>query len=121
MKMVDSYLGSDLEIEGKVKLGKKSRIDGCCKGYVEAKGELDLGPNALIEGELKGESMVMGGKLKGAIHASKTLLMTESGRVEGNTFTPPGGFRLNRGAQCEGTIEMASPVALKLVEGAEEG
>src|SRR3989304_5088560 len=60
-KPSESVLAAGLTIEGKIEGNGNIRVAGRFKGNVNVKGELTIEPGASIDGEIKGDSGLVGG------------------------------------------------------------
>lgn len=64
-KTVSSHLSNDIRIEGNLISNSDLIFDGSIKGNIESKGNLTIGKNADVEGDLKAEQAVIEGKMNG--------------------------------------------------------
>lgn len=99
---VDATMQGSLTFRDPVNL----RINGSFDGTLDAKGNLTIGENAVVRAEIKGENIVIAGRVFGNIVAEKELRLTPPGRVTGNITTPR--LSIVEGAVLEGECHMTS-------------
>ena len=61
----ESILSAGLTIEGKIEGNGNIRVAGRFKGNVNVKGELTIEPGASIDGEVKADTVLVGGEVRG--------------------------------------------------------
>lgn len=114
-----TYLGASTSITGELRCGESLRIDGTVKGTVHCEQLLTVGEKGTIHAAIEGESVVIGGEVKGDIKASRKITLESTARVTGDLTTP--GIVIQEGARLEGRImiggsptsEAAQPPAAK--------
>lgn len=104
MKLLSSYISSDVNIEGKIFSKGSARIDGKCQGIIESEDEITIGAFANIEGKINAKSIVVNGEIKGELTATEKVSILSNGDFEGNLHTPVGGIAVNKGGKFEGTF-----------------
>ncbi len=80
------------------------RINGKFEGDLKTKGTLEIGKNAEVKAEIRGEVINIAGKVKGTIIAEKKLILLSTAVVEGEISTPL--LQINEGAIFEGNCRM---------------
>jgi excisionase family DNA binding protein len=80
------------------------RINGEFRGDLTAKGNLVIGENAQVNATINGEDIVIAGKVKGKIKATKKLTFKSTAYVEGEVHTPV--FSIEEGAIFNGRCNM---------------
>lgn len=83
-KNKDSLIAADVTIEGKIEGEGPVRIMGCFKGEINVKGHLTIEPGAHVSGEIRAETIVVGGEVEGNIHAVARVELLESALVSGD-------------------------------------
>lgn len=81
------------------------RINGSFEGTLDTKGNLTIGENAVVKAHIKGENIVIAGRVFGDIVAEKELKLMPPGRVTGNIITPR--LSIADGAVLEGECHMS--------------
>lgn len=64
------------------------RINGKFDGSLEVKGNLTIGETASVNANIKGETIVIAGRVKGDIDATSKIELKNSSIIEGNIKTP---------------------------------
>ncbi len=97
----------DAGIEGNVKFSGpvNLRLNGKFEGELETKGMLIIGEKADVKAKtLKGDTIIIAGRVKGDIISSKRLELTATARVMGNIETPL--LLIHEGAMLKGDCRM---------------
>ena len=100
MMDVDAAMQGSLVFKDPVNL----RINGKFEGTLETKGNLTLGPTAIILADIVGDNIVIGGRVKGKITAKESLTLLPSAVVEGHIY--PAKLNIAEGAILEGQCSM---------------
>jgi len=93
---VDASMQGTLNFKDAVNL----RINGKFEGVLETKGNLTIGPTAVIFANILGDNIIIGGRVKGKITAKERLTILPSAIVEGDVF--PARLNVAEGAILEG-------------------
>jgi cytoskeletal protein CcmA (bactofilin family) len=99
-----TFLGKDTRFEGKLRFQGTMRIDGHFKGEVSAQGNLIVGEDALIEGDLKVSYASISGEVHGNIIADQRVDLRAPSKVFGNIQSPA--VVMEEGVIFEGTTKM---------------
>ena len=95
-------------IEGEMSVGEDLTIDARLKGRIAApRHELTIGPRARIEAEVQAAAVIVHGKVKGNITATRRVRIGESGAVEGDIATPR--FAIAEGGYMQGRVGLPRP------------
>ncbi len=112
----ESILAAGLTIEGKIEGKGNVRVAGRFKGNVNVKGELTIEPGASIEGEVKADTVLVGGEVHGHIVSTSRVEFKESGTLIGDlkagSLTVAAGSKMRGKVEFgwkEGEIELAVP------------
>ena len=79
----ESLIASDLTIEGKIEGAGHVRIAGSFKGDVHVHGNLTIDPGARLTGQVRANTVVVGGELHGNIEAATRVELLATGIVSG--------------------------------------
>jgi len=82
-----SIISGGVKLEGSLFSEGNVRIDGMVLGNVTVNGNLTIGEIANIQGELKANNVVMGGKIEGKITALDTLRLESKSVLKGDLIT----------------------------------
>ena len=97
---VDATMQGSLTFHDPVNL----RINGSFEGSLDIKGSLTIGENAVVKAGIKGENIIVAGRVYGDIVATKDLKLTPPAHVTGNISTPR--LSIVDGAILEGKCHM---------------
>lgn len=102
-KPSESVLAAGLTIEGKIEGNGNIRVAGRFKGNVNVKGELTIEPGAALDGEVKAETVLVGGEVRGHIVAKSRVEFKESGTLIGDLKA--GSLTVAAGSKMRGKVE----------------
>jgi excisionase family DNA binding protein len=97
---VDAAMQGTLNFKDPVNL----RINGKFEGTLQTKGNLTIGPTAVVHADIVGDNIIIGGKVTGKITAKERLTLLPNSVVEGDIF--PVKLNIAEGAILEGTCSM---------------
>lgn len=97
---VDASMQGTLSFKDAVNL----RINGKFEGSLETKGNLTVGPTAVVAANIIGDNIIVGGRVKGKIIAKERLTLLPSAIVEGDIY--PCRLNVAEGAVLEGRCYM---------------
>ena len=105
-KLEEKVIDVDAAMQGRLvfKDPVNIRINGKFEGTLETKGNLTLGPNALVLADIVGDNIIVGGKVKGSVTAKERLTLLPSAMIEGDIY--PAKLNIAEGAILEGTCSM---------------
>lgn len=110
---VVGYIGEGMLVEGRLSFESTVRIDGGFKGEICARGTLVVGEGALVEAEVKVDTVIVTGTVQGVIEAAKRVELQAPGRIVGEVRTPT--LIIGDGGVLEGNCTMTKK------EGAQQG
>jgi len=99
-----TFLGKGTSFEGKLRFQGTMRIDGHFKGEVFAQGNLIVGEEALVEGDLNVSYASVSGEVHGNIFADQRVDLRAPSKVFGNIQSPA--VVMEEGVIFEGTTKM---------------
>jgi len=105
-RMEEKILDVDAAMQGSLSFKEpvSLRINGKFEGSLETKGNLTIGPTALVLADIIGDNVIIGGKVKGRITAKDRLTLLPSAIVEGDIY--PAKLNIAEGAILEGRCLM---------------
>ena len=80
------------------------RINGSFEGKLDTRGNLTIGENARVKATIKGDRIIIAGRVTGDIAAAESVSVIAPAVVEGNITTPR--FSVTEGALIDGQISM---------------
>jgi cytoskeletal protein CcmA (bactofilin family) len=102
-KPSESILSSGLTIEGKIEGNGNVRVAGRFKGNVNVKGEFTIEHGAAVHGEVRADSVLVGGEVRGQIVATSRVEFRESGTLIGDLKA--GSLAVAAGSKMRGKVE----------------
>lgn len=105
---IRTIVGEGTKFKGVLSFEGSARIDGDMEGEIISKGTIIIGEHAVIQADIKVESVTVGGKVCGNITASGRLVVLSGAEINGNIQSPV--LQIEEGAKFEGTCEMSSDV-----------
>ena len=104
----DKILDVDARMQGTVvfKDPVNLRINGSFEGKLDTRGNLTIGENANVQADVKGDKIIIAGKLTGNLIASISLALVAPAVVKGDIRTPV--LSVAEGAVLNGQIIMSN-------------
>jgi len=102
-EMKESVIASDLTIEGKIIGSGHVRLAGRFKGDVQVDGNLTIDSGATLDGQVRAQTVVVGGELKGNIETAKRVELLEGGVITGDVKA--GSLTVAAGSRMRGQVE----------------
>ncbi len=99
----DSFIAADLTVEGRIEGAGNVRIAGRFRGDVHVEGELTVEPGAHITGDMRAETIRVGGEVHGNLHAASRVELLESGMLIGDLMA--GSLTAAAGSRMRGKVE----------------
>ena len=97
---VDAAMQGTLSFKDPVNL----RINGKFEGNLDTRGNLTIGTTAVINADIVGDNIIVGGRVKGKITAKERLTLLPQAIVEGHIY--PAKLNITEGAVFEGQCTM---------------
>ncbi len=116
----ESAIASHLKIAGDISGNSDLYIDGEVRGKVRmANARVTVGAKGRIHADMEARELVIHGHVEGSLHATESLHLGASSRVQGKVLAPR--IRIDDGAFLRGTVETITPgVASKPAAGRPE-
>jgi cytoskeletal protein CcmA (bactofilin family) len=86
--ILNSLIGEGSEFRGEFKVKDLIRIDGYFKGNIITEGKVLVGKTGLVETDIQAGIAVIGGEVRGSIHARVRVILLSTGRIFGDIVTP---------------------------------
>jgi cytoskeletal protein CcmA (bactofilin family) len=96
-----TVIGRGAIIEGTVRASGPMQVDGQIEGTLEVDGQVSVGPNGAVTGELIADDIVVGGRVEGNVTARAHLHIAPGGSVRGDVRY--GSLQIERGGLIDGT------------------
>ncbi len=112
MKQKNSNIGQDavtiistgVLLDGKISSNGNVRIDGQVKGNINAKGNVTVGSEGEIDGEINAQIIMLGGRVTGTVNATEKVMLESTSSLKGDIITKI--LVIEEGAVFEGTSNM---------------
>jgi len=105
----DVFAYGDIKVTGKVAgdiEGGNIELGGCIvDGDIKARGDVAVGKDSTLSGNLNGQLITIDGKIKGNIEASKGAHMSSTSLVKGSIAAPT--LSMSAGAELQGKVNVA--------------
>jgi cytoskeletal protein CcmA (bactofilin family) len=82
-----TIISHGVKLEGKLICGDSVRIDGSIQGDVISQGNVTVGEQGEIIGQVNGQVIIVGGKVSGMINAKEKLTLGSKANLKGDVFT----------------------------------
>jgi cytoskeletal protein CcmA (bactofilin family) len=106
MSASKNILSNDVEIIGNLKFSHDLIIDGKIEGEVNSDGNLTVGENARVKGEIKTKSVVVFGKVEGNITVTERCELKANAELHGDISA--GTLAIEEGAQFMGASRVGA-------------
>jgi cytoskeletal protein CcmA (bactofilin family) len=104
-RKMETIVGDDTLITGKVSVKGTIRVDGILEGDVEADWVV-VGEKGKIRGNIRTRGIVVGGSVEGNIEATETVELKEKSAMAGEIHAPK--LAISEGAVFDGRARMKS-------------
>jgi cytoskeletal protein CcmA (bactofilin family) len=101
---IESLLSPGMEVNGSISSQGSVRIDGKVEGKVNIKGDLIIGKQGLVKGEVKAANLQLAGRIEGNAIISGRFDLTSSGMMAGDVQCSI--FTIEEGGQLNGKTTM---------------
>ncbi len=104
---VNTVLSETTSFNGVMKFKTSLKINGNFKGEIISDGFLIIGEKAVVNANIKANSVIIAGEVRGDVVANERLEMLSTGRLYGNIKTKK--LKMADGVIFEGSCEMIKP------------
>jgi len=101
---METLIGPDAVLKGTFTAKGSVRIDGEIHGNISCEEGVVVGSKGLVRGHITAKSVVLGGRVKGNVTASRRLEVERGAVIEGDLSTPL--LLVEEGASFEGNCHM---------------
>ncbi|MCW9094799.1 MAG: polymer-forming cytoskeletal protein [Ignavibacteriaceae bacterium] len=81
-----TIISHGVKLEGKITCEGNVRIDGTIQGDVISHGNVTVGEQGEINGQVNGQIIIIGGKVSGEINAKENLTLESKANLKGDVF-----------------------------------
>ncbi len=82
--IMSTILGVDATLEGNLNVDGSVRVDGKLHGNLVSSGTVTIGKQGRLEGNIKADTVIVGGKVKGNISAKTKLVLEQTSTIDGD-------------------------------------
>ncbi len=82
------FLDRGVKLEGRLELAGTFRLDAQMKGTIVSQSTLVIGENAVVEGQIEGNQVVVAGRVEGVLIAKGRVEIQAKGVVRGEVHAP---------------------------------
>ena len=100
IKELNTIVGKDSIINGKVSIQNSIRIEGRIIGEVSSTGTVTIGSKGEVEGDIIAVNAIVGGKVKGSMKATEKIILEANSIFVGDIQTAK--LTIDEGAMFEG-------------------
>ncbi len=105
--VIETIIGSDTVIEGKITLPTSLRVDGKVIGEIISSGDVYIGKDAYVEPSIKAKNIVIAGEVKGDIETTEKVQIEAKGKLSGNATSR--GIVIDDGGVFNGNSNIIEP------------
>jgi cytoskeletal protein CcmA (bactofilin family) len=82
-----TIISNGVKLEGKISSGGSIRIDGVIQGDIVSQGNVTVGEQGDVNGQINGASVTVGGKVVGSVNAKEKIILESKANLKGDIFT----------------------------------
>ncbi|MTI65936.1 MAG: polymer-forming cytoskeletal protein [Firmicutes bacterium] len=101
---IDTLIGKNTRFEGKIEASGTIRLDGILDGDITIEGNVIIGKEGKVKGNIRCSSILVSGVVEGNIIGSDQLRITNTGKVFGDIQV--NNFIVDENATFEGNCKM---------------
>lgn len=83
-KVIQTIIGKEAVIEGKISLSTSLRVDGKVIGEIDCLGDVYIGKDAYVEPLIKAKNVIIAGEVKGEVETTEKIQIEAKGKLNGN-------------------------------------
>ncbi len=110
----DTVIGSGVKLRGNLVSEGDIIVDGTLAGNIKTRGNLTIGVNAHVTGDVIADNLTVAGLLEGHVRAADATTIAETGQVKGDITT--GRMRIDMGGIFIGISKMKQVEVTELAD-----
>jgi cytoskeletal protein CcmA (bactofilin family) len=99
-----TIISHGVKLEGKISSGGSIRVDGVIQGDINSQGNVTVGEQGEVNGQINATSVTVGGKVVGSVKAKEKIIMESKANLKGDIFTKI--LMVEAGANFDGKSNM---------------
>ncbi|MGE5594348.1 MAG: bactofilin family protein [Betaproteobacteria bacterium] len=103
-RKVDTIIGKETRVSGRVQASGTIRVDGSIDGEIEADGDVVIGEPGRLVASIHARNVTIAGEVQGDVHAEGRLELLPTGKLYGDVKTAI--LAIEDGAIFKGACEM---------------
>lgn len=109
---IDSLIGENIKIIGKIEGKGNLRIDGIVQGDIDYDGNIVVGEDGKVYGNIKSKDISLAGTIEGNVHSKTKLVILPTGKLLGDLVVAS--FIVHEDAIYEGNCKMINDKVTEL-------
>ncbi|MEW8973549.1 MAG: polymer-forming cytoskeletal protein [Tissierellaceae bacterium] len=109
---IDSLIGENIKIIGKIEGTGNLRVDGTIDGDIDYNGNIVVGETGKINGDISAGDISLAGTIHGNISSNSKAVILPTGKLIGNVQVPS--FVIHENAIFEGNCKMINDKVVEL-------
>jgi cytoskeletal protein CcmA (bactofilin family) len=109
---IDSLIGENIKIIGKIEGTGNLRVDGTIDGDIDYNGNIVVGETGKINGDISAGDISLAGTIHGNISSNSKAVILPTGKLIGNVQVPS--FVIHENAIFEGNCKMVNDKVVEL-------
>lgn len=82
-----TIISHGVKLEGKISSGGSIRVDGIIQGDIISQGNVTVGEQGDVSGQINAQTIAIGGKVVGSVNAKDKLTLESKANLKGDIFT----------------------------------
>jgi cytoskeletal protein CcmA (bactofilin family) len=82
-----TIISHGVKLEGKISSGGSIRVDGTIQGDINSQGNVTVGEQGDVNGQINAITVTVGGKVVGSVNAKEKIIMEAKANLKGDIFT----------------------------------
>src|ERR1700739_4188266 len=103
-----TIIGAGTTINGNIESSSDIRVDGVLVGNVSSKAKILIGPDGVVNGDIKGVQADVAGKINGKIKVEELLQLRDNANVQGDIYA--GRLQIEPTATFNGQCHMGANI-----------
>jgi cytoskeletal protein CcmA (bactofilin family) len=103
-----TIISNGVKIEGKITSTGNIRIDGEIQGDIYSKGNITIGENAKVNGQINANFITIAGKVSGIVRAKDKIILDSKSYLKGDIFTK--NLVIEEGAKFDGNCKTGDSI-----------
>ena len=107
-KSEETIISRGVKIDGKITSNGNIRVDGDLEGDIFSKGNVTIGEDAKVNGQINANIITIGGKVSGIVKAKEKMILNSKSQLNGDVFTK--NLVIQEGAKFDGNCKTGDSI-----------